>query len=172
MFHSKLTSFVKAITYLLPGLIPDGENHTVNPVSKAWFSTGLEHPLVFHALVFAGSIHLDFLRTSRIFPNSPQALSHKLVVIQKLKEIMNDPGKAQRDEVILAILVLSSHESTDPSRVRSNPFVSPLKNAQWLNIYGNIAYVPEHMKAVLDLITIRGGLEKLELHGLAETIAG
>lgn len=144
----------------------------MNAVSKAWLSTGLEHPLVFHALVFAGSIHLDFLRTSKIFPNSPQALSHKLIVIQKLKEIMSNPKKACRDEVILAILVLSSHETQDQSQVRCSPFNSPLQSAQWLNIYGNIRYVPEHMQAVLDIIKMRGGLEKLELHGLAETIAG
>jgi hypothetical protein len=128
--------------------------------------------LVFHALVFAGSIHLDFLRSAKIFPNSPQALSHKLIVIQKLKDIMSHPERACRDEVNLAILVLSSHETQDPSQVSRNPFNSPLKSAQWLNIYGNITYVPEHMQAVLDIIKLRGGLEKLELHGLAETIAG
>lgn len=85
---------------------------------------------------------------------------------------MSQPAKAYRDEVILAILVLSSHETLDQSKVRQNPFNSPLKSAQWLNIYGNITYVPEHMQAVLDIINLRGGLEKLELHGLAETIAG
>jgi hypothetical protein len=161
-----------AVTYLLPGLVPEGPNNAVNPVSKAWFSAGLEQPMVFHALVFAGSIHLDFLRTSKIFPNSPQALSHKLKVIQKLREIMNDPEEAHRDEVILAILVLSSHEAMIPIKPGGNPFNSPLKSAQWLNIYGNIIYVPEHMKAVLDLINMRGGLDRLELHGLAEVIAG
>jgi len=151
--------------------MPDERSNPVNSVSKAWLSTGLEHPLVFHALVFAGSIHLDFLRSSKIFPNSPRALSHKLIVIQNLKEIMNDPDKAHRDEVILAILILSSHETEDSSQARRNPFDSPLKSAQWLNIYGNIQYVPEHMQAVLNIINMRGGLEKLELHGLAETIA-
>ena len=170
MPHSRLISSVVAITYLVPGLVPDGYNRAVSPVSKAWFSNGLESPILFHALVFAGSIHLDFLRTSNIYPNSPQALSHKVVVIQKLREIMSNPEQARRDEVILAILVLSSHESMDSSQVGRNPFNSPLKKVQWLNVYGNITYVPEHMKAVMELLSIRGGIEKLELHGLAECI--
>lgn len=149
----------------------DAEDPAVNSLTKAWFSTGLQHPLLFHALAFAGSVHLDFLRTSQIFPNSPHALSHKLAVIHELKEIMNDPEQAQRDEVILSILILSSHEAVHPSQIRSNPFNSPLKKVQWLNIYGNITYVPEHMKAVMELSTMRGGIQKLRLHGLAEIIA-
>jgi hypothetical protein len=149
----------------------DGDKPATSTLSKAWLPTGLKHPLLFHALVFAGSIHLDFLRTSKIFPNSPNAISHKLAVINELREIMKDPNLACRDEVILAILILSSHESMAPSQATVNPFNSPLKKAQWLNVYGSISYVPEHMKAVMELCTIRGGIENLELYGLAELIA-
>ena len=53
---------------------------------------------------------------------------------------------------------------------KRKPFSSPLKTIQWLNVYGNIEYVPEHMKAVLDLVTLRGGIENIEMRGLAETI--
>ena len=165
----KLTAAV-AITYLLPGLVPDAENSTVNSVSKAWFTTGLTYPLLFHALVFAGSIHLDFMRWNTIYPNSPTALSHKLMVIQQLNMILSNPKEAYKDEVILAILILASHEARDKSEDKARPFNSPLMAAQWLNVYGNIQYVPEHMKAVMDLIAARGGLENLKLHGLAETI--
>lgn len=127
-------------------------------------------PLLFHALVFAGSIHLDFMRSSSINPNSPVALSHKLAVIQKLNNVLSNPKEVQRDEVILAILILASHEARSDSENRMQPFDSPLKSAQWLNVYGNIEYVPQHMKAVMKLIALRGGIENLELHGLAETI--
>lgn len=159
-----------AITYLLPGLVPDGENNTVNPVAQAWFAAGLTQPLLFHALVFAGSIHLDFMRSSTIHPNSPVALSHKLAVIQKLNMILSNPKEAQKDEVILAILILASHEARCDSESKIQPFQSPLKSAQWLNVYGNIQYVPQHMTAVMELLTLRGGIETLKLHGLAETI--
>lgn len=159
-----------AVTYLLPGLVPDGENNAVNPVAKAWFTAGQTVPLLFHALVFAGSIHLDFMRLSTIYPNSPIALTHKLVVIEQLNMIMSNPIEAQKDEVILAILILASHEARDQTENKIKPFDSPLMSAQWLNVYGNIQYVPAHMKAVMELIAIRGGIEHLKLHGLAETI--
>jgi hypothetical protein len=159
-----------AISYLIPGLVPDTGNNAVHSVSKAWLSFGLEHPLLFHALVFAGSIHLDFLRSSQIYPNKPLSLSHKLVVIQKLNDCFRDPNVASRDEVILAILILASHEAMNMSAGKENPFNSPPKNAQWLNIYSTITYMPEHMKAVDELVTSRGGLENIRMFGLAEVI--
>jgi hypothetical protein len=113
------------------------------------------------------------MRCSQIYPNSPQAISHKLVVIKKLNEVIGDGSEfSSSDEVILAILILASHEILKVTEEDRKPFNSPLKRAQWLNIYGNIKYVPEHRKAVLDLLNQRGGLEALKLPGLAETIVG
>jgi hypothetical protein len=111
------------------------------------------------------------VRSSAIYPNSPVALSHKLAVIQKLNIVLSNLKEAQRDdEVILAILILASHEARFDSESKTRPFDSPLKSAQWPNVYGNIEYVPQHMKAVIELIALRGGIENLKLHGLAETI--
>jgi hypothetical protein len=143
-------------------------------VSQVWFSSALQFPVLFHALVFAGSVHLDFLRSGKIYPNSTLALHHKLAVIQSLKKIMQDPRTAASiDEVILSISILSSHEVIyTVSESRRSPFNSPLRSAQWLEVYGNISYVPEHSIALGNLLALRGGLEGIKLYGLAEIIAG
>lgn len=140
-------------------------------VSHAWFASALKYPFLFHALVFAGSVHLDFLRYGKIYPNKPLALSHKLSVIQALKQIMQNPEKAAAiDEVILSVSVLSSHEVlATPSESQWSPWNSPLKTLTWLDVYGNFSYVPEHSKAVMDLVVIRGGLEKIKLYGLVSS---
>lgn len=160
-----------AVTYTLPGLWPDdappGE---VNPLSKAWFTSSLRMPLLFHALIYSGSNHLDYMRHSAIYPNAPKPLSHKLIVIQKLNAALSDPNLALRDEVILAILILASQEVFIGKKGKRNPFNSPLQSLGWLNVYGNFKFVPQHTKAVADIIIMRGGLETLELHGLAEII--
>lgn len=94
-------------------------------------------------------------------------------MIRKLsKGITLNTAKAPSDEVILTILVLSSHELMSVTEEKRKPFNSPLKTTQWLNVYGNIEYVPEHMKAVMDLVNLRGGIEEIKLRGLAETIVG
>ncbi|KAK0112740.1 hypothetical protein ONS95_014475 [Cadophora gregata] len=41
---------------------------------------------------------------------------------------------------------------------------------QWLNIYGNCTYNPTHMKALYDLVSMRGGLEVIKLPCMAEMI--
>ena len=143
----------------------------VNPLSKAWFKSGLQTPLLFHALIYVGSNHLDFMRWSNIFPNATQPLSHKLIIIQKLNEALSDPRQALRDEIILAILILAS-EVVISNKRNSSPFNSPFRSLKWLNMYGNTKFVPQHAKAVADIVTIRGGLETLELIDLAETIVG
>ena len=127
-------------------------------------------PLLFHALVYSGSNHLDYMRYSNIFPNAAKPLSHKLIVIQKLNEALSDPKQATRDEVILAILILASQEVFMTKKGMRNPFNSPLQSLGWLNVYGNFKFVPQHTKAVADIVTMRGGLETIELHGLADII--
>lgn len=164
------THTLPAVTCFLPGLMPDevapGE---VDRLSKAWFASGLQTPLLFHALIYVGSNHLDFMRWSNIFPNAPEPLSHKLIVIQKLSQALSDPRQASRDEIILAILILAS-EVFISKKGNSSPFNSPLRSLRWLNMYGNYKPVPQHAKAVADIIRMRGGLENLELYGLAEII--
>ena len=143
----------------------------VNPLSKAWFKSGLQTPLLFHALIYVGSNHLDFVRWSDIFPNATQPLSHKLIIIQKLNEALSDPRQALRDEIILVILILAS-EVFISKKGNSSPFNSPLRSLRWLNIYRNHKPVLQHVKVLADIVTMRGGLETLELIDLAETIVG
>jgi hypothetical protein len=100
------------------------------------------------------------------------SLSHKLVVMREINQSLSDPNVAARDEVILAILILASHEIVNMAIGKESPFISPLRSAQWLNMYSAITYVPEHVKAILELVAIRGGLENIKLYGLAELIQG
>jgi hypothetical protein len=165
------TNIPPAITYALPGLWPETAPHgEPNLLSKAWFNSSLCMPLLFHALVYSGSNHLDYMRYSNIFPNAAKPLSHKLIVIQKLNEALSDPKQATRDEVILAILILASQEVFMIKKGMRNPFNSPLQSLGWLNVYGNFKFVPQHSKAVADIVTMRGGLETIELNGLADII--
>jgi hypothetical protein len=172
LFVKTKAQYFPAITYTLPGLWPDvpllGES---NPLSKAWFTSSLRMPLLLHALVYSGSNHLDYMRHSAIYPNAPKPLAHKLKVIQNLNAALSDPNLALSDEVILAILILASQEVFIGKKGKRNPFNSPLQSLGWLNVYGNFRFVPQHTKAVADIVIMRGGLETIKLHGLAEIIA-
>jgi hypothetical protein len=159
----------------VPGLRPDDEPSAgVNSISKAWFRASLTTPVLFHALAFAGSVHRDFMRRSQIRSNSSQALSHKLSVLQMLPDILANETNVPSDEVILAILLLTSHEVETKSIAENkiNPFNPPLQHVQWLDFYGIADTVPEHKNAALEILKLRGGPENLKLPGLAESFAG
>jgi hypothetical protein len=173
-FYSRI-NLNAVVTYMVPGLRPDDmDNFGPNSVSKAWFSASLTSPLLFHALAFAGSVHMDFMHGSPLYPISPQALSHKLRVIRKLAEIIENKDELSRDECVLVIFILASYETLKPTKEVKDkrlPFNSPLKRKEWLAVSGRTECVPEHKMAILYLLNLRGGLEALKLSGVAECIA-
>jgi hypothetical protein len=126
--------------------------------------------LLFHSIIWATSVHLEFIRYGKIFPNGVVPLTHKIEAMKHVNERLGDREESVKGEVIAAILVFAAHETMDESERRPSPFNSPLKEANCLDMYSTFIYVPAHMKAVLNLVAARGSLEHLKLYGLAETI--
>jgi hypothetical protein len=169
-------SHLVELNYLLPGLIPDEVPNwgtkTANSTSMAMISAALESPLLFDAMIFTAICHRNILYSSKSCPNSPQALPYKLRVIQRLKKLVSNTNEAVRDEFIWGIMALAFNESINVTTEKRRPFNTPLREARWINVYGNVEAVPEHMKAVLDIIALRGGINNLKLRGLAEILDG
>jgi hypothetical protein len=169
-------SHLVELNYLLPGLVPDEVPiwgpKPANSTSMAMISAALKSPLLFDAMIFTAICHRNILYLSKSCPNSPQALPYKLRMIQRLKERISNTSEAVRDEFIWSIMALAFNESINVTTEKRRPFNTPLRKARWINVYGNIEAVPEHMKAVLDIISLRGGINNLKLCGLAEIIDG
>ncbi|PVH80073.1 hypothetical protein DL98DRAFT_419234, partial [Cadophora sp. DSE1049] len=154
---------------LWPGLGPQSQMPT------AWFRKAWEKPILMHALAFGAIVHMDVLRSPRISLENPLRLFHKVQTMTLLKEEMKNPDGTALDDVILAILALSTNEVETVAnhmkeKVRS-PFNSPLASIQWLDVYGSITHVKAHTLAMRSVVARRGGLEKIELPGLAETLS-
>jgi hypothetical protein len=92
-----------------------------------------------------------------------------------LKEELRSPEKMPLDDVILSVLALGTNEVETMVKNTScqtrAPFNSPLSSAQWLDVYGSMSSVPAHVVAMRSLVRRRGGLESIELHGLAEVLS-
>jgi hypothetical protein len=171
------TYVLAAKNLFLADLTPNEKpnNNGANPGSKAWFRFGLKSPLVFHALLFASSVHLDFLRWSKFFPDSPHALSHKLTIMQKVKELVSKDSNLYFEDLIVAILILACHEEMDTSPMTEAekkhwPFNNPLGRGKWMNMYSGVRVIPEHRKALVDIVNLGGGLESIKLYGLADLV--
>ena len=138
----------------------------------AMMSAALKFPLLFDSMIYSSMFHRSVLYSSKACPNLQQALPYKLRIIQRLKEVISQGSEGSRDEVIFAIMALAWNESVHAIPEKKRPFNTPLRTVRWINVYGNVDAVPTHVKAVLDLIALRGGIENLKLRGLAEMIEG
>jgi len=163
-----------ATSSLWPGLRPRGANGRENQISAAWLEKVTTRPLVMHAMLFGGAVHVDVLRSPRINLNNPVRLFHKVQTMRLLKEELKNPNVSDPDELILAILTLGASEvETMMNNMRlktRSPFNSPLSSSQWLDVYGSMAHIKEHTLAMRSLVDRQGGLEKIRLEGLAEVL--
>lgn len=108
--------------------------------------------------------------------DNPIRLYHKIQTMRLLQEELRHPDKICLDDVILAVLALSANEiETIANNIKEkkiqSPFNSPLTSIQWLDVYGSISHIKAHVLAMRSLIDKRGGLEKIELQGLAEVVS-
>lgn len=117
---------------------------------------------------------MEMLQGPRIDLNNPIRLFHKIQTMRLLKEELKNPGISDPEEVILAILTLGTSEIetlTNFTNSKSRPpFNSPISSMQWLDVYGSLMHIKAHTLAMRSLVDRRGGLEMIELEGLAEVL--
>jgi uncharacterized membrane protein len=126
-------------------------------------------------MLYGAQVHLDVLRGPQMKVDNPVRLYHKIQTMRLLQEELKRPEKMHVDDLLLAILALSANEiETIANNIKEkkiqSPFNSPLTSIQWLDVYGSISHIEAHVLAMRNLIDQRGGLEKIELEGLAEVI--
>lgn len=145
-------------------------------MAAAWFEKATERPIVMHALLFGGAVHLDILRDPQRSIENPIRLFHKVQTMRLLKESLQNSEKIPLDDIILAVLALGTNEietmaNSSLKDSMHSPFNSPLASVQWIDVYGRISPVHAHTVAMRSLVARRGGLEKIELLGLAEILS-
>lgn len=162
-----------AVNLLWPGFRP-ATGGAETGMASAWFGRATAQPIVMHALLFGGAVHQDVLRSPRSSIDNPIRLYHKGQTVKLLKESLRKPTEASMDDLILAVLSLSTNEvETFVANMHKlpSPFSSPLTSVQWLDVYGRMSSIETHTVAMRYLVTCRGGLEKVEMDGLAEVLS-
>jgi len=162
-----------AVTLLWPGFRPNPTRSDSN-IASAWLQKVTERPIVMHAMIFGGAAHMDVLRNPQSFLYNPTRLFHKVQTMKLLKESLKTPETIPLDDIILTVLCLGSNEvetmALNTGQQLPSPFNSPLTSLQWLDVYGRIAHVQAHTDGMRSLVARRGGLDKIELVGLAEVL--
>ncbi|OAX77828.1 hypothetical protein ACJ72_07869, partial [Emergomyces africanus] len=167
---------------LWPGLVLGAGNQkwTQKDVAQSWLPRAMSNPALFMAFLYGAAGHLQTRKRLESAYVAPQTREEKLEqivceteTIKQLNKMMHDPQQTCTDEVILAVLCMAFNR-IDYSRWTSDldpAPKAPLRNLQWLDVYGGLSLNDQHVKGLFALIHTRGGLDQLKLPGLAETLS-
>lgn len=101
---------------------------------------------------------------------SNQVLAHlQLECITRVSEAIRDPARASSDAVILSVgcLINDTEDGLLWDENLQSPFQPPFRTLQWLDIYGSLSVNPVHWGGLVQLITLKEGLQRTELPALA-----
>ncbi|CRG91231.1 hypothetical protein PISL3812_08279 [Talaromyces islandicus] len=158
--------------YFLPALFPDGANSFNARANLIQMSTS--NACVLHMFITGALINSQGIRgaipSSRIARDMFQS---RAKIVRGLNIAIQDPKEACKDINIFAVTALTKKEASQrmqelPSRT---PNQGPLKRLQLLHLLALSEIDPIHYEGLSQLIELKGGLDKIEIPGLAALIS-
>ncbi|EED19460.1 conserved hypothetical protein [Talaromyces stipitatus ATCC 10500] len=164
------------LSVLWPILMPGTTNTADHPGVQAWFSLSLSDPALHSSMLFGACSHRWVQCIVKRLGNFSSKDARDLALaesdsISKINSAIQDPSKATSDAIILSVLCLANNHSPLEQHPKPYPFDPPLRKLQWLDAYGYLSPNSVHQAGLAILIALRGGLDKLELPGLAAVIS-
>ncbi|EFR01660.1 hypothetical protein MGYG_04662 [Nannizzia gypsea CBS 118893] len=166
---------------LWPGLVlgAEGQRWGREAAAGVWLPRAMANPALFTAFLYGAAGHMQTRRRLDSVQVSPQTRAEKLEqivceteTIKQLNMMMKDPAKAFSDEVVLAVLCMAFNRIDYSGWTVSDPSPkAPLRNLQWLDVYGGLSLNDHHVKGLMAIIETRGGLKSIKMPGLAETLS-
>ena len=141
---------------------------------EAWFQAFTRDPLTFHGLSYAIGVHQRLSGVPGAVTRFAQTLGHKSQAIQLVNARL--PALDGQAMIELALLTIAILWRVNDQAVASDSeefmlLNSYLPTADWLCLYGKTDTVDAHAGAVRFLVERLGGLNNLQLPGLAYGIA-
>lgn len=162
--------FHPGIQVINPRVLPSPPG-APNKINTTWFPQSFSRPALFHAIIYACKLHEDTVRGDVDDRRSYEIRLSYAEAIHELNKDLTNPADISLDQTILITFVLANFcFGSEKPRYRHSPNQGPLSNLQQLEVWGRYRVVPLHEEALLKLIRMRGGLEKIEMDGLAAYI--
>jgi hypothetical protein len=95
--------------------------------------------------------------------------------VQHLRQSVSNANKKVSDAMLLTVLLLGTHTwELSPRAIGKRPrtlFRAPLDTMQWVDLHS--AFVPDgcHLAALMELLRLRGGVDKVSLPGFSALIS-
>jgi hypothetical protein len=144
---------------------------------QGWFSNSLSNSALHSAMLFGSYSHRRVMwqmkRQSYFSTDDERNMAIcESDSIKRINLAIQNPREAATDSIILSVLCLATNrERPIGDHFQKSPFQSPLRSLQWLDVYGRLSSNPVHQAGLVQLVQLKGGLEKIEIPGLAGVIA-
>jgi hypothetical protein len=168
---------VIALSVVWPNLMPSSAYRGIHPSAKDWYSLSTRNPTLLIAMLFGSFVHK---RTNWLLGRGDFGLADirriqmcEMESIRNINRAIQDPSQATSDAVILSVVCLANnrYEERTSQYTDHSPFHAPLRSLQWIDIYGSLFPNPIHQAGLVQMIALRGGLEEIQLPGLAAVIS-
>lgn len=163
---------------LWPTLTPGSSRSEVSALN--WFPLMMSEPTLMTAITFGSLSHQRVQWLNRWIPDGAfrereQQLLRvcEMETIELINQEMKKPGRAISNAVILSVMCMA-HNATDISeerQFRHIPFTAPMRRLQWIDVYGSLRPNLVHIQGLISMINLRGGLEAIDLPGLAPVVS-
>ncbi|CAG8253481.1 unnamed protein product [Penicillium salamii] len=163
-----------------PGLTPR-PGHVKTP-GKSWFELSMANTELFTAFMFGSLCHLRVQWQNNWIPGTTfgakQQRALQLIEMESIKLINKavrnpNPKKAVSDAVLLSVICMAHHQAEEKlvQQHRRTPFNPPFPRLQWIDVYGCLPPNMIHIKGLVQLVKLRGGLSCIPTEGLAATVS-
>lgn len=129
-----------------------------------------QNQALFYAMLSAAIV---FQKPSREMSDEMSAihLSIQNRAVSLLSQQMADPRKATHESNIWAVVAMGYASDLGPIRLGKVPQQSFLKELQSLHIYGRYQINQIHLRGLIQLVTLIGGIQNLKTTGMAAVIS-
>ncbi|CAI7577945.1 unnamed protein product [Penicillium discolor] len=161
-----------------PMLAPRPRN--VRTTANKWFDLSMADPALFTAFMFGSLCHLRVQWQNNWVPGTVFGQKERRALqlcemesIKLINEAVRDPDRAASDAVLLSVICMAHHQAEEKSahHHRRTPFNPPFPRLQWIDVYGCLPPNMIHIKGLLQMVKLRGGLAHIHTEGLAATIS-
>jgi hypothetical protein len=146
---------------------------------QSWFPLGVSDPVLFTAFLFGSLSHMRVQALKGWIPRhvfrqrQQRLLEHvEMETVQLVSREMSNPSRAVCDAMIWSVVCMAHNKAEDDvNGLPDIPFTAPMQRLQWLDVYGCLRPNLIHIGGLIQMVDLRGGIEKIELPGLASVIS-
>ncbi|KAJ9663807.1 hypothetical protein H2198_000567 [Neophaeococcomyces mojaviensis] len=159
-----------AISY--SNLFPAGKNAKFGQMAKDWFQQCLKTRGILHTALYCQAKRAQAIRPGMTVLPTNELVLCQTEALHAINDKLTQSATACDDESLRIVFSLTWHGAIKQNMPQFVPRQAPMGNLQSLRLFmGVISCDPVHAQGLDNMIALRGGLDNLEMPGLAFLIS-